>query len=149
MIEALIAVLVLGLVVTASLKLVALSTAGLAQVRERESLLAEAESLRIAAAHDPLKMFGTSGDVEWRVEKKTSPTFSDEGIDIASLAFDEVTALVVEELKKSNKEWRELEATRGGHTVTLFLPNLETSAASGDAGASAETEENGEEEAMP
>jgi hypothetical protein len=132
MIETLLAVLILGLVVTASLKLVALSQRGLAQVREKETMLRDASALQIRAALDPLDIFGASGDVSWRVYEKTSPLFSDENIDIESLGFGNSAADSSGSSKYETKRWREIEVTKNEKSVVFFLPLAAENVSSGD-----------------
>ena len=119
MIEVLMAVLILGLVVTASLKLTALSNRGLREVREMETLLREGAILQIMTAENPLNLFGTSGDISWTVREKSSPMFDMEEIDIASLSLN-----AADDSDGMTRRWRELEVTRNGKSVTLFLPML-------------------------
>ena len=130
MIETLVAVLILGLVVTASLKLVALSQRGLAQVREREALLRDASALQIRAALDPLDIFGASGDVRWNVSERTSPLFSDGDIDIKSLGFGEDAGDSSE--KYATKRWREIEVGKNEKSVVFFLPRASKNVSSDD-----------------
>jgi prepilin-type N-terminal cleavage/methylation domain-containing protein len=132
MIEALIAVLVLGLVVTASLKLTALSASGLSQAREMDALIKDAASIQIRAALDPLYIFGSSGDLQWRVTEKSSPLWSDEGIDIAAMSFSDSETLELEKFKERDKRWREVEVARGGKSITIFLPQREETISSDD-----------------
>jgi hypothetical protein len=129
MIETLVAVLVLGLVVTASLKLVALSNRGLAEAREREILLREAGILQIRATTDQIGSFGASGDVSWSVGEKSSPMFADSDIDIAAMVFANETNPKPGHVEKS---WREIEVTRNGKSVTMFLPRPGENVSSGD-----------------
>jgi type II secretory pathway pseudopilin PulG len=132
MVEALVAVLILGLVVTASLKLVALSQRGLAQVREREALLRDASALQIRASLDPLDIFGTSGDLRWNVRERTSPLFSNEKIDIKSLGFGNDTGNFSGMPNGETKRWREIEVEGNGKSVVFFLPRAGGQSASGD-----------------
>jgi Tfp pilus assembly protein PilV len=132
MIETLIAVLILGLVVTASLKLAALSHMGLAQVREKEALLRDASALQIRASLDPLDIFGASGDVSWNVYEKTSPLFSDKDIDIESLGFADKAADPSERADFGTKRWREIQVAKNGKTVVFFLPRASENVSSGD-----------------
>lgn len=123
MIETLVAVLVLGLVVTASLKLVALSQRALFQVRVTEDLIDEASKMQIALTIDPLDSFGISGDISWNVEDRKEPLFLDEEIDIASLGIgDSVASDDVEKLKGKEQRWRELEVVKNDRRIVLFLP---------------------------
>jgi len=132
MIEALLAVLLLGLVVTASLKLTALSNRGLREVREMETLLREGAILQIKTAENPLDLFGTNEDVSWVVHEKSSPMFDIEEIDIASLSF--LNGLDEAAIDSSGilNRWRELEVTRNEKSVTLFLPKPLNEIVSGD-----------------
>jgi type II secretory pathway pseudopilin PulG len=121
MLETLLAVLVLGLVVTASLKLAALSNRGLREAREMEALMRDAAVIQISAASDPLNIFGTSGDVSWTVSEKYTPMFDMEEIDIAALSFARDPSGADQSRGRTNT-WRELEVTRGGKSLTLLLP---------------------------
>jgi prepilin-type N-terminal cleavage/methylation domain-containing protein len=132
MIEALIAVLVLGLVVTASLKLTALSASGLSQARETEALVKDAASIQIRAALDPLDIFGSSGDLRWRVTEKSSPLWPDGGIDIAAMSFSDSETLELEKFMQKDKRWREVEVARGGKSITIFLPQRKETISSDD-----------------
>lgn len=116
------AVLILGLVVTASLKLAALSNRGLREVRETETLLREGAILQIKAAENPLDLFGTSGDISWSVSEKSSPMFDTDDIDIASMSFLKPSEDAGADSKGIMNRWRELEVTRNGKSITLFLP---------------------------
>jgi Tfp pilus assembly protein PilV len=129
MIETLVAVLVLGLVVTASLKLVALSNRGLAEAREREFLLREAGKLQISVAVNPAGSFGASGDIIWSVSEKSSPMFADADIDIAAMVFSDEPNRVSGYVEKN---WKEIEVTRNGKSVTMFLPRPSENVSSGD-----------------
>ncbi|MDR1472696.1 MAG: prepilin-type N-terminal cleavage/methylation domain-containing protein [Synergistaceae bacterium] len=122
LIETLVSLLVLALVVTASLKLVALSQRGLAEVREKEAMLNAAGKLQIEIASDPLNIFGVSRDVAWSVHEMSSPLWIDEAIDIRALAFGQNMSRDLALLKGREQKWRELDLTRNGRTLTLFLP---------------------------
>ena len=132
MLETLVAVLVLGLVVTASLKLTALSNRGLSEARELEYLLKEAGMLQIRTAMNPLDLFGASGDISWVVREKSSPMFDMDNIDIAALKFSDEPEDSLAALKGQTRNWRELEVTRNGKSVTLFLPKPGEDISSGD-----------------
>jgi prepilin-type N-terminal cleavage/methylation domain-containing protein len=135
LVEVLIAVLVLGLVVTASLKLAALSERGLRQVRIKEDLLDEANRYMIELAIDPANTFGISGDVEWNVEEKSVNEFLDGALILEGLKlFSEQSVSVdVEKLKAREYRWRELEITKKNESIKLFLPYSElVDASSGD-----------------
>jgi len=132
MIETLVAVLVLGLVVTASLRLTALSQRGLREAREKEVLLKDAAILQIRASMNPLDLFGASEDVSWNVTEKSSPLFADGDIDIASLAFSSGGDDAPTQYGARIKKWREIEVTRNGKSVTLFLPKPGENVSSGD-----------------
>ncbi|MDR1019307.1 MAG: type II secretion system GspH family protein [Synergistaceae bacterium] len=138
LVEALIAVLVLGLVVTASLKLVMLSERGLAQVRVKEDLLSEANRYMIALAIDPTDTFGTSGDVSWEVEEKNVNEFLDSALVLEGLKlFSEQSVSVdIEKLRAREYRWRELALTKGNESIRLFLPFSELAASSSDLAAS-------------
>ena len=129
MVEALVAVVVLGLVVTASLKLVALSQRGLSQVRVTEEMIDEAAKMQIVLAVDPLKSFGTSEDISWNVEDKKEPLFEDE-IDVSALGIDsELVSEDIEKMKGREQRWRELEVMKNDRSIVLFLPYSEEAAA--------------------
>jgi prepilin-type N-terminal cleavage/methylation domain-containing protein len=139
LVEALIAVLVLGLVATASLKLVMLSERGLGQVRVKEDLLNEANRYMIELAIDPTNTFGISGDVSWEVEEKSVNEFLDNALVLEGLKlFSEFSVSVdIEKLKTREYRWRELELTKGDDSIKLFLPYSELAdASSGDLTAS-------------
>ena len=116
------AVLILGLVVTASLKLTALSNRGLREVREMEILLREGTILQIMTAENPLDLFGTSGDISWVVSEKSSPMFDFDYIDIESLSFLNTPEEALADSDGMENRWREIEVTRNGKSITLFLP---------------------------
>ena len=120
MIEVLVAVLIMGLVVTASLKLIALSEHGLYTVRQKERLIDEAGKLQATLMNDPSQTSGTSDDISWKIEEKKSPLFADEAIDIDSLSFESERS--DDKFKTMELRWRELEVTRNGMALTLFLP---------------------------
>lgn len=132
MIEVLIAVLVMGLVVTAALKLVAISEKGLWLVREKEILIDEATKLQISLMADSdqgFQTFGVSGDISWRIEEKKSPLWVDEAIDLDNLMLESEKRLSsgdMDSLKNKEQRWRELEVTRKEQTLTLLLPYKET-----------------------
>ncbi|MDR1915503.1 MAG: prepilin-type N-terminal cleavage/methylation domain-containing protein [Synergistaceae bacterium] len=123
MIEVLVAVLVLGLVVTASLKLVALSHRGLSEVREKEIFLNSAAKLQIEIAQDPLNLFGANDDVSWNVYDMSSPLWLDETINIDALGFGDNLSKDLAQLRGREQRWRELEVKRNGKNLTLFLPH--------------------------
>ncbi len=135
MMEALISVLVLGLVVTASLKLVALSERGLSAVRERERLIDEAAKMQIALTIDPLDSFGISNDLEWNVTEREESLWIDDKIDINTLRIggDALTA-EMEKFQEQKFRWRELEVIYKKKSMIVFLPYSEevARAASGD-----------------
>jgi prepilin-type N-terminal cleavage/methylation domain len=129
LLEVLLSIAILGLVVVASLKLVALSERGLSQVREREALLDEAAKLQVALELDPLNTFGTSEDVSWKVEERTAPLWFDENITLANLGLDDETSRKYTEMLKQQKlRWRELEITKNEKTIVLFAPYSELAA---------------------
>ena len=129
MVEALVAVMVLGLVVTASLKLVALSQRGLSQVRVTEDMIDEAAKMQIVLTVDPLKSFGTSEDISWNVEDKKEPLFEDE-IDVSALGIDsDLVSEDIEKMKGREQRWRELEVMKNDRSIVLFLPYSEEAAA--------------------
>ncbi|MDL2263298.1 prepilin-type N-terminal cleavage/methylation domain-containing protein [Synergistaceae bacterium OttesenSCG-928-I11] len=138
MMEALISVLVLGLVVTASLKLVALSERGLSAVREKEALIDEATKMQIALTIDPFNSFGISDDLEWNVTEREESLWIDDKIDINALKIggDELTA-EIEKFREQKLRWRELEITYQKKSMIVFLPYSEevAKAASEDAAA--------------
>ena len=120
MIEVLVAVLILGLAATASLKLAALSNRGLREVREMETLLREGAILQIRAAEDPLNLFGSSGDISWTVSERSSPLFDAEQTDIAALSG--MSGLETDDSGVITNRWRELEVTLNGKSLTFILP---------------------------
>ncbi len=120
MIEVLVAVLILGLVVTASLKLIALSEHGLYTVRQKEKLIDEASRLQVTLMNDPTETSGTSGDVSWKIEEMKSPLWVDETIDLDKLTLESDRS--DDKFKKKELRWRELEVTKNGMSITLFLP---------------------------
>jgi hypothetical protein len=125
MVEVLIAVLVLGLVVTASLKLVMLSERGLSQVRVKEALLDDANRYLIELTIDPTNTFGMSGDVSWNVEDMKVNPFIDGTLDLQGLnLFSEENNISIDmdKLKEREYRWRELEITKKGESIKLFLP---------------------------
>jgi prepilin-type N-terminal cleavage/methylation domain-containing protein len=135
LVEVLIAVLVMGLVATASLKLVILSERGLAQVRVKEDLLDEANRYMIELAIDPTNTFGISGDVSWRVEEKSVNEFLDGSLILEGLKLfsEQAASIDIEKLKAREYRWRELEITKKNESIRLFLPYSELAdASSGD-----------------
>ncbi|MDR0648112.1 MAG: prepilin-type N-terminal cleavage/methylation domain-containing protein [Synergistaceae bacterium] len=141
LVEALIAVLVLGLVVTASLKLVMLSERGLAQVRVKEDLLDEANRYMVELAVDPTNDFGVSGDVSWEVEERSMNELLDSALVLEGLKlFSEQSVSVdIEKLVEREYRWREMELKKGDESIRLFLPFSELAAASGDLTASGDS----------
>lgn len=137
MIEVMLAVLVLGLVVTASLKLVGLSQRGLSQVRETEILLDEVAKMQIELIIDPTNTFGISGDIEWNVMEQEDSIWLDDKIDIESLGFGENEIKEqIDKLREQKLRWRELEVKRNDKSIIVFLPYSEEAAlaASDDVG---------------
>lgn len=130
MIEVLVSVVVLGLVVTASLKLAALSEKALGAVREREALLDEVSKAQVMLTIDPLNSFGRSGDLEWRAEDQQNELRLDERIDISALAFnDDEMKAEFERFQKQALRWRELHVAYRGSEMMIFLPYSEEAAA--------------------
>lgn len=126
MIEVLVAVLIMGLVATASLKLIALSEHALYTVRQKEILINEASKLQHVLMIDPSRTSGTSGDVSWKAEEKKAPLWVTEMIDIDDLTFESDKS--DDQFEKMELRWKELEITRKSTALTLFLPyriNLE------------------------
>jgi prepilin-type N-terminal cleavage/methylation domain-containing protein len=133
MIETLMAVLILALVVTASLTLVALAERTLAGVRERERILGAASVIQLETASNPLAEFGTSGDIEWKIEEKTAEPDIEGDIAAAALDFSgENAALGWESTGSRTRKWKELTVKRNGKSVVLFLPPPAVKTASGD-----------------
>lgn len=133
MIETLIAVLILALVVTASLTLVSLAERTLAGVRERERLLASAAVIQLKTAPDPLNIFGTSGDIEWKVEEKTAEPDIEGDIAAAALNFSgEETIRGFESAGNGTRKWNELTVKRNDKSIVLFLPPPAVKIASAD-----------------
>lgn len=120
MIEVLVAVMIMGLVATASLKLIALSEHALYTVRQKEMLIDEATRLQHTLLNDPSRTSGTSGDVSWKIEEKKSPLWTNEMIDIDKLSFESDRSN--DQFEQMELRWRELEITRKNKTLTLFLP---------------------------
>jgi hypothetical protein len=131
MIEVLVSLVILSLVVTASLKLAALSERGLSQVREREALIDEAYRLKTEIALDPLNRFGTSGDVEWNVEEMEDSMWMEQLSAMRGLMLSgqEQVPVDLNALANDVQRWRELEVTKNGKSLTLFLPYSEEAAA--------------------
>lgn len=121
MIEVLVAVLIMGLVATASLKLIALSEHALYTVRQKEILIDEASRLRNTLMSDPGLASGASGDVSWKIEEKKSSLWADGTIDIDSLGFESDRS--DDQFEKMELRWKELEITRKNTVLTLFLPH--------------------------
>lgn len=120
-----VALLIMGLVATASLKMVAMSERALVGVREKESLLDAATSVQMLIMADPSQLNGVSGDIEWKVKEERKNPFLDEKIDIDKLMLEGDRRRLGggdDALKNMELRWRELLVTRKGASVTLFLP---------------------------
>jgi hypothetical protein len=128
MIEVLVSVAILGLVVTASLKLAALSERGLSMVREREVLIDETNKMQIALLLDPLNTFGTSGDIEWKVEDREQSLWFEELAQMRGLNLGNGVSLDAGMFKGKEQKWREMEITKNGKSLTIFLPYSEEAA---------------------
>lgn len=126
MLEVLVSVAVLGLVVTASLKLAALSQKGLANVRAKEELLNESAKMQVQLAIDPTNTFGISGDIEWNVTEHEEDVL----IDDIDIGFEDEDMLAQKErLQEQKLRWRELEVQYKQKSIVVFLPYSKTAAA--------------------
>ena len=125
LVEVMVALLIMGLVATASLKMVAMSERALVGVREKERLLDAATSVQMLLMADPTQVNGVSGDIEWKVKDERRNPFLDEKIDIDKLMLEGDRRRLgggEDSLKNMELRWRELSVTRKGATVTIFLP---------------------------
>ncbi|GHV51930.1 hypothetical protein FACS1894216_07140 [Synergistales bacterium] len=128
MIETMLAVLLLGLVVTASLKLVTISERGLRDVRIKEDLLRSANTYMSEAVIHPDEKSGTSNDVSWKIEEKKIEGLQFDGkLDLKELNLTGVyeslpTSANTDAITGKNREWRELEIKKGNSIIKLFLP---------------------------
>lgn len=114
MIEVLVAVVIIGLVATASLKLAALSSQALGAVREREHFLDRARALQTEQMLSNKETSGTSLDLSWRVVDKEAPLFDEETF--GQLNFEGKST------DKISIKWRELIVEGKKQSITLILP---------------------------
>lgn len=127
MLEVLVSVVVLGLVVTASLKLVALSQKGLAAVRDKEEMIDECARLQVLLTIDPLDTFGMSQDLEWNVTDREEPLWVDDRIEFGFE--DEELLAQKDQMKEQKLRWRELDIKYKNRSMIVFLPWSEEAAA--------------------
>lgn len=122
MMEVLIAVMVLGLVVTASLKLIALSQKALSDVRDRERVIDVVAGMQIELARDPFNIFGVSGDLEWDVREREEPLLMNDDINADALGITREEAEVQKQKMRDERlRWRELAIKYKGTEIKLFL----------------------------
>lgn len=103
LIEVMLAVAILSLTATASLKLVVMAQNGLRAAKEQEQFLLAAEKLRSKIMTGELSENGSEDNLRWKTERKTKEFFTE---DFGKLDFNRKTT----ELKPdANFSWRELE----------------------------------------
>lgn len=103
LIEVMLAVAVLSLTATASLKLVVMAQNGLRAAKEQEDFLLAAEKLRAKVMTGEVSENGSEDNLRWKTEQKTKEFFTE---DFGKLDFNRKTT----ELKPdANFGWRELE----------------------------------------
>ena len=103
LIEVMLAVAVLSLTATASLKLVVMAQNGLHAAKEQEDFLLAAEKLRAKVMTGEVSENGSEDNLSWKTEQKTKEFFTE---DFGKLDFNRKTT----ELKPdANFSWRELE----------------------------------------
>lgn len=103
LIEVMLAVAVLSLTATASLKLVVMAQNGLRAAKEQEDFLLAAEKLRAKVMTGEVGENGSEDNLSWKTEQKTKEFFTE---DFGKLDFNRKTT----ELKPdANFSWRELE----------------------------------------
>ena len=103
LIEVMLAVAVLSLTATASLKLVVMAQNGLRAAKEQEDFLLAAEKLRAKVMTGEVSENGSEDNLRWKTEQKTKEFFTE---DFGKLDFNRKTT----ELKPdANFSWRELE----------------------------------------
>ena len=103
LIEVMLAVAVLSLTATASLKLVVMAQNGLRAAKEQEQFLLAAEKLRAKVMTGEVRENGSEDNLSWKTEQKTKEFFTE---DFGKLDFNRKTT----ELKPdANFSWRELE----------------------------------------
>ena len=103
LIEVMLAVAVLSLTATASLKLVVMAQNGLRAAKEQEDFLLAAEKLRAKVMTGEVSENGSEDNLSWKTEQKTKEFFTE---DFGKLDFNRKTT----ELKPdANFSWRELE----------------------------------------
>ena len=103
LIEVMLALAVLSLTATASLKLVVMAQNGLRAAKEQEDFLLAAEKLRAKVMTGEVSENGSEDNLSWKTEQKTKEFFTE---DFGKLDFNRKTT----ELKPdANFSWRELE----------------------------------------
>lgn len=103
LIEVMLAVAVLSLTATASLKLVVMAQNGLRAAKEQEDFLLAAEKLRAKVMTGEVSENGSEDNLRWKTKQKTKEFFTE---DFGKLDFNRKTT----ELKPdANFSWRELE----------------------------------------
>ena len=103
LIEVMLAVAILSLTATASLKLVVMAQNGLRAAKEQEQFLLAAEKLRAKVMTGEVSENGSEDNLSWKTEQKTKEFFTE---DFGKLDFNRKTT----ELKPdANFSWRELE----------------------------------------
>ncbi len=103
LIEVMLAVAVLSLTATASLKLVVMAQNGLRAAKEQEQFLLAAEKLRAKVMTGEVSENGSEDNLSWKTEQRTKEFFTE---DFGKLDFNRKTT----ELKPdANFSWRELE----------------------------------------
>ncbi|MDL2297552.1 prepilin-type N-terminal cleavage/methylation domain-containing protein [Synergistaceae bacterium OttesenSCG-928-D05] len=142
LIEVMVAVVVLSLVATASLKLVIMAQNGLAEAREREKLLDESLRVQMDIRLGKIRSSGKSGDVEWKIEDKEKEFF---GEDFGRLQFGQSEDNTSNQVRFDIVKWKEVEVTTDNERkIMLYLPHhLETMLASEDAASGDEEQQNG------
>lgn len=105
LIEVMLAVAILSLVATASLKLTVMSQNSLRAARDSNNFITDAKKLRAKIATGELPLNGNDRNISWKSEIKTKAFFSK---DFGKLDFDKKT----DEMISDNQfQWRELEIT--------------------------------------
>ena len=119
LIEVMLAVAVLSLTATASLKLVVMAQNGLRAAKEQEDFLLAAEKLRAKVMTGEVSENGSEDNLSWKTEQKTKEFFTE---DFGKLDFNRKTT----ELKPdANFSWRELELENKitNKKIKLVLPS--------------------------
>ena len=125
LVEVMVALLIMALVATASLKLVAMSERALAGVREKELLIDASSRVHMLFLEDPSRTSGVSDDIEWKVKDERKNPFADEKIDLDKLIADAKEGKLLgskDTLKNMELRWRELTVTRKGASISIYLP---------------------------